>query len=471
MTACEGSLVLRCGRVGCQMFEALAAVHAAGAAHMDIKPENLLVRQESFEGAGTGELDVGANIRLRLADFGSAVDDQTRRHLFGPHGPSTEHQTRAYAPPEVLFGKSSHVQGVESAMQYDMWSAGVVMLEVLALGSPNAFVLHPRTHAMLERQLQVALPPCPARAAATGGAPPLPCPSGSSRWRSLLALPERQLQVALPPCPARAAAPGGAPYLPCWSGWCPPPAPCPAGAGGVLALPCASIQLMWGSLERWVEADGWWQGYDSDAKETIVLLRAMMEWCIYPPKPERHAGSGPGGWSRSSKDRRGGPSSAGGSHRDRGPSAREGGGDGGARQSGQMHLPVSWECTDDAIQQLIRRRDPTQQGLGSIWGVRLVRWLLSWTPNARPTAQQVLQHAFFRQEDSDPNGGFRCSTSKQEFEFMWECERHCKEWMEPAAAAKNVGTESNASISSQANDPAVDHYSNKDWDRASGTCQ
>lgn len=94
--------------------------------YRDVKPDNLLLRGG----------DVSS---LRLIDFGSAVDAHSQAHLYGDQGPTDAQQTEAYAPPESLFAGTwalPAAQGVGPA--YDVWSAGVVALELL-LGTPDVF--------------------------------------------------------------------------------------------------------------------------------------------------------------------------------------------------------------------------------------------------------------------------------------------------------------------------------------------
>ncbi|KAI5680221.1 hypothetical protein M9H77_01448 [Catharanthus roseus] len=89
----------------------------------------------------------------RLIDFGSALDEFTMKNLYGSTGPSRAEQTSEYAPPEALLNGSWHWGPKHSIAKYDMWSVGVVMLELI-LGSPNVFQISAKTRALLDQQLE-----------------------------------------------------------------------------------------------------------------------------------------------------------------------------------------------------------------------------------------------------------------------------------------------------------------------------
>lgn len=98
-----------------QLLGALAAVHAAGWIHRDVKPANLLL-----EATGTGP------VRMRLGDFGIALrTDHPRLTATG-----MLNGTPGYQPPEIVAG------GAPSAAQ-DLYAAGVVALGCLARPEPR----------------------------------------------------------------------------------------------------------------------------------------------------------------------------------------------------------------------------------------------------------------------------------------------------------------------------------------------
>ncbi|XP_042412313.1 uncharacterized protein LOC122001564 isoform X2 [Zingiber officinale] len=139
-----------------QLLLALKACHDRNITHRDIKPENMIV---CFEDVDTGkcsrEIPNGDNrnrLKMRIIDFGSAMDDFTMKHLYGS-GPTRSEQTFEYTPPEALLN-ASWFQGPKSVtLKYDMWSVGVVMLE-LVLGSPHVFEINDRTRALLDQHLE-----------------------------------------------------------------------------------------------------------------------------------------------------------------------------------------------------------------------------------------------------------------------------------------------------------------------------
>ncbi|MCD4533154.1 serine/threonine protein kinase [Nocardioides sp. cx-169] len=104
-----------------QLLQALAAVHAAGVVHRDVKPANLL-------------LQPGA-VHLRLADFGvAAVLDGERLTGPGPVG------TRGYVAPEAERGAPPHPR-------QDLYAVGVVGRELT--GTPRG-VLGPLLDALAD---------------------------------------------------------------------------------------------------------------------------------------------------------------------------------------------------------------------------------------------------------------------------------------------------------------------------------
>ena len=122
---------------------------------MDLKPSNLIVGR-------------GAELRLTIADFGSAVDDLSIETMYGADGPSRDEASLEYAPPEVLLepehedvatkgahkpatrGRSPYYGARPSS--YDMWSIGVIWLEMI-LGTTQIFEPEPRARVILEQHL------------------------------------------------------------------------------------------------------------------------------------------------------------------------------------------------------------------------------------------------------------------------------------------------------------------------------
>ncbi|XP_038987853.1 uncharacterized protein LOC103718236 isoform X6 [Phoenix dactylifera] len=155
------------------MLMALKSCHDRNITHRDIKPENMIV---CFEDVDTGRclreipsrakqmhlrmyssftvlyLALRLFVEVRIIDFGSAIDDFTMKHLYGS-GPTRSEQTFEYTPPEALLN-ASWFQGPKSVtLKYDMWSVGVVILELI-LGSPHVFQISDRTRALLDQHLE-----------------------------------------------------------------------------------------------------------------------------------------------------------------------------------------------------------------------------------------------------------------------------------------------------------------------------
>ncbi|CAL9766648.1 unnamed protein product [Musa acuminata subsp. burmannicoides] len=139
-----------------QLLLALKACHDRNVTHRDIKPENMIVCLEDVDtGRCLSEIPNGDrqnHLKMRIIDFGSAIDDFTMKHLYGS-GPTRSEQTFEYTPPEALLN-ASWFQGPKSVtLKYDMWSVGVVMLELI-LGSPHVFEINDRTRALLDQHLE-----------------------------------------------------------------------------------------------------------------------------------------------------------------------------------------------------------------------------------------------------------------------------------------------------------------------------
>jgi len=92
------------------VFDAVAFLHDAGIAHLDLKPENIVL-----------EADDDESWNLRLVDFGSARRVDGRDGGVGGVGIHDSPRTAAYAPPELLRRE----RGVDPK-KVDAWAAGVV---------------------------------------------------------------------------------------------------------------------------------------------------------------------------------------------------------------------------------------------------------------------------------------------------------------------------------------------------------
>ncbi|KAM1057866.1 hypothetical protein COP1_031177 [Malus domestica] len=138
-----------------QLLMALKSCHDRNITHRDIKPENMVL---CFEEQNTGRclkgIPNGHNFttKMRIIDFGSALDEFTLKHLYGSTGPSRVEQTNEYTPPEALLYSNWYRKSTNTTLKYDMWSVGVVMLELI-LGSPNVFQISDYTRILLDQHL------------------------------------------------------------------------------------------------------------------------------------------------------------------------------------------------------------------------------------------------------------------------------------------------------------------------------
>lgn len=109
--------------------EGLAAAHAAGIVHRDVKPENVLLDMQ-------GELGPGGSHPALLTDFGIAkLIDTPRRTL--PQGPSVQgrpHATRIIGTPDYLAPEV--IEGLPARAAVDIYALATVLYELLAGFTP-----------------------------------------------------------------------------------------------------------------------------------------------------------------------------------------------------------------------------------------------------------------------------------------------------------------------------------------------
>jgi Protein kinase domain len=122
-------------RLVCQLLEGLAAVHAGGVVHRDVKPENLLVST------------AGGQMGLKLTDFGVSRLS---------YGASLTRMTSLIGTPEYMAPELAENDTATPAA--DLYSAGIVLYEMLAGRTPFAGG-HPL--AVLRRQVEQPPPPVP----------------------------------------------------------------------------------------------------------------------------------------------------------------------------------------------------------------------------------------------------------------------------------------------------------------------
>lgn len=112
VTATQTRSILR------DLFRALAHLHSLGIIHRDIKPSNILMDSP--------------NGPAYLADFGISWKENDAGSE-PPEQKITDVGTTCYRPPEILFG----FKGYGPAL--DMWAAGCVVAEAIAVGHHQLF--------------------------------------------------------------------------------------------------------------------------------------------------------------------------------------------------------------------------------------------------------------------------------------------------------------------------------------------
>jgi serine/threonine protein kinase len=128
-----------------QLIKGIAVLHSKDILHRDIKPSNILINSEDD------------NPRVVIADFSSAVA-ATNMKLYDQLGPSGREETEKYSPPEVLrtlLDQDFVAYDPSDPYSYDIWSIGVVFLELL-LGTDEVFSVDQRTSAMIRQRLRGA---------------------------------------------------------------------------------------------------------------------------------------------------------------------------------------------------------------------------------------------------------------------------------------------------------------------------
>ncbi|RLN65301.1 hypothetical protein BBP00_00002941 [Phytophthora kernoviae] len=292
----RGESVLR--EIMHQLLQAVVALHARGITHRDIKPSNILLAIPPAISTSSPAMPL-----VKLADFGSAVDDYTLHNLYAAaggtdtsapsSGPSQTEETREYQPPEVLFSDNGQPYDYTAPEAYDLWSVGVVFLEML-LGSPQVFLISPRERAKLDAVLD------------------------AQQRRRL----HRQ------------------------------------------------------------KRHGNEEGTDSGWRTKAYLLHVLtQEFCIFQPAPQQ------------------------------------------LRSLWDKYALVSEICHFGQFKKTVIERDPLKRGLEDTWGLDLMWRLLQWHPAQRITAEQALQHAYFRGPYEFPDH-FTCPQCGRVFSTAQSCEQH-----------------------------------------------
>eukprot|EP00941_MAST-03F_sp_MAST-3F-sp1_P004327 g4327.t1 len=134
-----------------QIAQGVATLHKVDVTHRDIKPSNIIINIAS---------DGDRAAVVKIADFSSAIDSHSLKHLYGKNGPSQFEETVEYQPPEVLFSNNGEEETElnqpyysPDPKTYDLWTMGVTFLEMI-LGTQHVFAVSDRTFAKLEQKMR-----------------------------------------------------------------------------------------------------------------------------------------------------------------------------------------------------------------------------------------------------------------------------------------------------------------------------
>ena len=119
-----------------QLLGALAATHALGIVHRDVKPSNIMIRRDGI---------------VKLTDYGIAHLVRPMHNLNAPSPQELAPGTGAYMSPEQVLGHA--VDG-----RSDLYSAGIVLYEMLS-GRPPFLPSEKSEFALRMDQVETAAPP------------------------------------------------------------------------------------------------------------------------------------------------------------------------------------------------------------------------------------------------------------------------------------------------------------------------
>lgn len=129
---------MRAARIALDIADGLAALHAHGIAHRDVKPDNILVVRDAAGAGVVVRRDAGGGVgpteHARLIDFGIAT------HIAGPNDDAQRGTLVGARPGTPMYMSPEQSMGAPATAAFDVYGLGVTLYEMLTGVTPFAGV-------------------------------------------------------------------------------------------------------------------------------------------------------------------------------------------------------------------------------------------------------------------------------------------------------------------------------------------